>query len=163
MAHFFTPLANFTHMRYINSYGRILLILFTSLLLTAGAFAQQIPDSVIKKNISGIQDPLQSLIRLEPKVFEYNKDKYKDLRLPAGRQYGFLTDEVQNIYPELIGYKHFSYMIGKNVYRTARVKTLDTESLIPILVASIKQQQLEIEKLKTEIQALKQPATAADR
>jgi hypothetical protein len=49
-----------------------------------------------------------------------------------------------------------NYTTGKNSYRTAKVKTMDMESLIPILVASIQEQQAEIEKLKAELKALKE-------
>lgn len=46
-------------------------------------------------------------------------------------------------------------MFGKNVYRGTKVKTIDETSLIPVLVASIKEQQVEIEKLKKDITELK--------
>lgn len=142
-------------MCYVSPYAKSLFILFAAVLLTAGTYAQQIPDTEIKKNITGISNPLESINRLEPKAFEYNKDKFKDLKLPDGKQYGFVAEELQSVFPELVSTRSYNYMIGKNVFRTAKVKTLDTESLIPILVASIKEQQQEIEKLKTEIKAMK--------
>ncbi len=46
-------------------------------------------------------------------------------------------------------------MFGKNVYRNAQIKIIDDASLIPVLVASIKEQQQEIEKLKNEVEKLK--------
>jgi hypothetical protein len=150
-------------MRYVSPYAKVLFFLFAMVLLTAGTYAQNIPDTEIKKNISGINNPLQSIIRLEPKAFEYNKDKFKDLKLPGGRQYGFVTEEVQSVFPELVSTRSYSYMAGKNLFRTAKIKCLDTESLIPILVASIKEQQQEIEKLKIEIQALKNQSGVGSR
>jgi hypothetical protein len=150
-------------MRYVSPYAKVLFFLFAMVLLTAGTYAQNIPDTEIKKNISGINNPLQNIIRLEPKAFEYNKDKFKDLKLPGGRQYGFVTEEVQSVFPELVSTRSYSYMAGKNLFRTAKIKSLDTESLIPILVASIKEQQQEIEKLKTEIQALKNQSGVGSR
>jgi hypothetical protein len=150
-------------MRYVSPYAKVLFFLFAMVLLTAGTYAQNIPDTEIKKNISGINNPLQSIIRLEPKAFEYNKDKFKDLKLPGGRQYGFVTEEVQSVFPELVSTRSYSYMAGKNLFRTAKIKSLDTESLIPILVASIKEQQQEIEKLKIEIQALKNQSGVGSR
>jgi hypothetical protein len=76
--------------------------------------------------------------------------------LPGGKQYGFLAEDVQQVFPELIRYRNMNYATGKNSSRTAQVKTMDMESLIPILVASIKEQQAEIEKLKAELSELKQ-------
>jgi hypothetical protein len=67
----------------------------------------------------------------------------------------------QQVFPDLITYRNYNYSAGKNMPRTAKIKSVDVEGLIPVLVASIKEQQLEIEKLKTEIQALKkqEPST----
>jgi hypothetical protein len=52
-------------------------------------------------------------------------------------------------------------MFGKNSYRNATLKTIDELSLIPVLVASIKEQQLQIEKLTSELEILKSRKNAA--
>ena len=46
-------------------------------------------------------------------------------------------------------------MFGKNAYRDANMKTVDEASLIPLLVASIKEQQQQIEELKAAVAELK--------
>lgn len=118
-------------------------------------FAQTVPDNEIKKNVTEISAPLEKLLQLEPKVFEYHTAKYKHLKLQPGRKFGFMSDNMQSIFPELVTTKHSSYMFGKNVYRETKVKTIDETSLIPVLVAAIKEQQAEIEKLKKDIAELK--------
>lgn len=75
--------------------------------------------------------------------------------MKKGTQYGFIAEDIAQTFPELVAEKSFSYMFGKNAYRTAKVKTVDEASLIPVLVASIKEQQEQIEKLKQEIENLK--------
>ena len=102
-----------------------------------------------------ISTPLLKLIQLAPKVFEYNTEKYKHLKLKSGLHFGFMSDNMQQVFPELVTTKYISYMFGKNVNRGATIKTIDETSLIPILVASIKEQQAEIEKLKKDIAGLK--------
>lgn len=118
-------------------------------------FAQDLPDTKIKKNIEPIDNPLQRLIQLEPKKYEYNVGDYKHLKLQQGSQYGFIAEDIQSIFPDLVKEKSVNYMFGKNVYRNSTIKTIDETSLIPILVASIKEQQAEIEKLKMEVLQLK--------
>lgn len=124
-------------------------------------FSQKIDDGEIKTNVVAIDNSLNKLIQLEPKVYEYSTAKYKDLKLPSGKQYGFMAENLQTVFPDLVTYRNFSYMAGKNSFRTAKVKEIDVESIIPILVASIKEQQVEIEKLKEEVKELKSKTATA--
>ncbi|WP_315824324.1 hypothetical protein [Paraflavitalea speifideaquila] len=100
-------------------------------------------------------------MQLEPGVFEYDQQQSKQLKLPQGKHYGFTIAEIEAVFPELIKRTTHTYLFGKNTYRTATVKTVNMESLIPILVASVKQQQVEIEQLKKELQELKKPVALA--
>lgn len=136
--------------------------LFTGLLFMATtAFSQHLPDSEIKKNINPVTAPLQKLVQLEPKTYEFETNKFKYLKLQQGRKYGFLAENVQGIFPELVSEKSISYMFGKNSYRDASIKIVDELSLIPLLVASIKEQQQQIEKLQAEVEELKRKKTVA--
>lgn len=123
--------------------------------ITFFMFAQAVPDKEIKRNVTEISTPLQKLIQLEPIVFEYNTEKYKHLKLKSGLQFGFMSDNMHQVFPELVTAKYISYMFGKNLYRGATIKTIDETSLIPVLVAAIKEQQVEIEKLKKDIAEMK--------
>ena len=145
-----------------SKYIRISAI-FTFILIISSAVtnAQKIEDNEIKKNVSAIDNSLQRLVQLEPKIFEYNKTKFKDLQLPSGKQYGFMAENLQTVFPDLVTYKSYNYSVAKNSFRTAKVKEVDVESIIPILVASIKEQQSEIEKLKAEVLELKSKNSTA--
>jgi hypothetical protein len=46
-------------------------------------------------------------------------------------------------------------MVGKNLYKNATVQSIDLEGLVPVLIASIKQQQAQIDQLRMEVEALK--------
>lgn len=131
-----------------------------SLLVTTVSIAQENQDGVVQKKVGTIDRPVQSLEKLEPGVYEYDQQQSKTLRLPQGKHYGFTVAEVEAVFPQLIRQTTRTYMYGKNTYRTATVKTVDMESLIPVLVASIKEQQQEIEQLKKELQELKKPVAA---
>jgi len=131
-------------------------ILLISFLSIAGiAFAQNYPDSILKKNSNEIGDALENLIRLKPVFFEYDSQNYKHLNLQKGKQYGFMAENMEDVFPSLVRKRNISYMYGKNVYKDAKVKTIEEANLIPVLVAAIKEQQKEIDKLKIEVQYLK--------
>ena len=142
-------------MYYIINTTKKACLAFAFLLTSGVIYAQDIPDRSIKKNITLIDSPLQKITQLQPKQFEYNAASFKHLKLKGGKQYGFIAEDIQVVFPDLVNEKSVSYRYGKNVYRNATIKTIDETSLIPVLVASIKEQQAEIEKLKTEILELK--------
>jgi hypothetical protein len=130
--------------------------LSVALLATIITYSQETSSSSssVKKKVASIDQPVQQLARLEPAVYETSGKK------PTGRYYGFTVEEIEAVFPELVKTSTETYMFGKNTYRTRKVKTVDMESLIPILVASVKEQQAEIEQLKKELQVLKSKPVA---
>ena len=142
-------------MKSIYQHFKNIVLIIGLFVISQQIFAQTLNDSEIKKNVSDISNPLQSIAKLEPRVFEYSTDKYKELRLPTGTQYGFTVENIQAVFPSLVKTESKSYLVGKNLTRQATVKSIDFEGLIPILVASIQQLQNEVSLLKEEVQALK--------
>jgi hypothetical protein len=124
-----------------------------ALLLTAFGgtmYAQTVPEKDLKVNVVSITNSLEKLKNLTPVTYEY-AGKYQHLYAEKGQQYGFLADNLQTVFPTMVSDKRVPYMFAKNQYRNLVVKSVDTESLIPVLVASIKELQAEIEKLKMEL------------
>lgn len=147
-------------MKSLNTYIKSLFVLSVFVLGAVVVKAQDIPDTEVKKNIAAMEDQLQKLMQLQPKKYEYDINNFKYLKLQKGKQYGFIAEEVQAIFPELVTEKKISYMYGKNAYRSATIKVVDEERLIPVLVASLKEQQNQIDKLKAELQDLKKGAVS---
>jgi len=138
----------------ISSLGKSTLVII--FVITAQlAISQELKDNEIKRNAVPIQEPLRHITQLNPQKFEYNRDKYGHLQLPGGSHYGFIAEEFQQVFPSLVYRKSHSYMVGKNAYRNAQVKTINLEQLIPVLIASIKEQQMQIDVLRAEIEMLK--------
>ena len=147
-------------MSYTNTIKKASLAI-ASLLTSGVIYAQEISDRTIKKNVTLIERPLQKIMQLQPKQFEYNGAGFKHLKLKEGKQYGFIAEDVQSVFPHLVNEKSVLYRYGKNVYRNVTIKTIDETDLIPVLVASIKEQQTEIEKLKTEMLELKKQTVSS--
>ena len=136
-------------------------LLFVALILSGIAFSQTVTDKELKKNVTTINEPLQKLAQLNPKTFEYDTEKYRHLKLGGGVKYGFIAEELEQIFPDLVQRKNVSYMFGKNSYRDTQIKSIDEASLIPVLVAAIQQQQQQIEKLTQEVETLKNKKSSA--
>lgn len=96
-----------------------------------------------KKDIKPLEDSLSKLMQLQGVGFNWRKEEYPDLKFNDGSQIGFIAQDVEKVFPEVVttnadGYKGISY-----------------EKLVPVLTESIKEQQKEIEELKAEIELLK--------
>ena len=128
------------------------------LLLTASAVtvqAQKIDESALKVNIDKIGHSTEQLKKLEPVTFKYDTKKYNFLKLPAGQQYGFLASNVQSEFPAMVYESAKSYPAGKNDSKIMRYNEVETAQLIPVLVAAIKEQQIQIEALKQQLSQMK--------
>lgn len=118
--------------------------------------AQQVSDAQIKTNATPISNSLSVINRLQPVSYEYNRSDYKQLNLPAGRQFGFIAADAKQVVPSVITTHNNWYNAGKNTPRAITTTEVDLQKLVPLLVGAIKEQQAEIEALKLEVQKLKQ-------
>lgn len=123
--------------------------------ISGQVFCQTLPDTELKKNISPLSGTLNSVLKLQPKTFEYNTERFSQFKFNTGRQYGFLAENVQEAFPHLVKVKYYTFPVAKNSTKTVSVNTVDTQSLVPLLVASIQELHAEVEKLKAEVIALK--------
>lgn len=92
-----------------------------------------ISDYRLKKDIEKIDNSLEKLLFLEGVEFKWNNDLENKTNL------GFIAQDVEKIIPEVVNTDLEGY------------KSVDYSSLVPLLVEAIKSQQIEIEKLKNEI------------
>jgi len=125
------------------------------LINTSSTQAQQVSDKDIKKNATPVSNSLAALSRLQPVTYQFNREEFKQLNLPAGTQYGFIAEDVKQVLPSAVSTDAKWYTAGKNSQRAVTVSSVDLEKIVPLLVGAVKEQQAEIEKLRAEIQALK--------
>lgn len=123
---------------------------------TSVAFAQtKVSESELKKNVTPISGALTVVNRLEPVTYNYNTELLKGVKLPSGTQYGFNTDNVQSVLPGVVRTESKLFPAGKGSMQSADVKTVDLQSLVPVLLGAIKEQQQQIDALKAEVQSLR--------
>jgi hypothetical protein len=92
-------------------------------------------DMRLKTNITLLDiETTDKLMNLKPLSFKYKTDPLNQLH------YGFIADEFENEYPELVQTKP-----DKNY---SKFKSINYMELIPLLVYKIQQMQTEIDELK---------------
>lgn len=131
-----------------------LIALFVSL-STIAVKAQKIDEKELKVNVDKITNSTDQLRKLQPVTFNYDVNKYKHLSLPSGNQYGFIASNVESEFPHLVYEASKVYTASKNTSKVAKYNEVNTESLIPVLVAAINEQQEQIDLLKKELELLK--------
>ena len=112
-------------------------------------------QEIAQNNVKPIENALGKVTKLQPVSFNYDKTWAEKLKLSAKPQFGFVGAEAKAAVPEVTIALAKDYATGKNASRSATLTKVDYESLIPLLVGSIKEQQQQIEELKREINALK--------
>ena len=95
-------------------------------------------DARLKKNITPLPNPLLSIQRLNGYTYHW-KDDNRD----TTQQIGLVAQELQKVYPQLVTQKNDG------------VLSVNYIGLIPVLIESIKEQQKQIEELKSEMKQLK--------
>ncbi len=136
-----------------GSYGPALLDINGDLNVTGEAY---IPgavwtgsDSSIKVNMQPINNAYYLLKQVKPYTFHYIQG-IDNIPLPAGNQYGFSAQQVQNIFPELVKAKTIKEMqdsSGNVIAPERTILTINETKFIPIIVSAI----IELEKRNDSI------------
>ncbi len=99
-------------------------------------------DLRYKKNFSKIENPLNKVLSLNGLHYDWRVDEFKENNFTKDRQIGFIAQEIEKIFPEMVFTDEKGY------------KSVDYSRLTPVLVEAIKEQQKMINELKTNNQKL---------
>ncbi|MEN8120557.1 MAG: tail fiber domain-containing protein [Bacteroidota bacterium] len=109
----------------------------------------------IKSNIRNINSSLEKIKKLRPVKYDVNFEL--DENLPESRKeliikesknkVGFIAQEMKEVIPEVVGFDD-----------DAKLYAIDYASIVPFLVEAIKEQQMIIESIQSEITELKNQA-----
>jgi hypothetical protein len=135
-------------------------------------------DRKLKQNITGLSSAMDIINKLQPKAYEFRQDgNYKHLKLPKGKHYGLIAQELEEVLPGLVKENQFNttHPVPKEENLNAiqantgtqpalemieskgeviDYKTVNYIELIPILVKGMQEQQQQIEALITKNKAL---------
>jgi trimeric autotransporter adhesin len=96
-------------------------------------------DEKFKKNIKPIDKPLEKVMTLEGKTYNWRKDEFKDKDFTNELQYGLIAQEVQKVIPSLV------------IQSENGELSMNYIGLIPVLIEAMKEQQTQINDLKSRI------------
>ena len=95
----------------------------------------------LKKNIKTIENPIEKVKKLRGVEYEWN-DK-QDIYEEGTKDSGIIAQDVQEVLPQLVKEREDGHLGVRH------------DRLVGLLIESVKEQQKQIEELKSEIQELK--------
>lgn len=121
-----------------------------------------VSDQRLKTNIEPLQQALEMVEAIEVKTYNYRDDaEFKDMNLAAGKQYGFIAQQLETVVPELVNADFATTQggdrmgkAGSTAAREDALKTVNYIGMIPILTQAIKEQQALIEQLQHQVEEL---------
>ena len=115
-----------------------------------------VSDRKFKENERKLTQALEKINQLQPKTYSYIKTDL--MSLPSGERNGFVAQEVQEVFPNLVSSTRI--IKTKNNLNNSRTITeeeylgVDYVSMIPVIVAAIQEQQSIINEQNEIIQSL---------
>lgn len=103
-----------------------------------------ISDQRLKENVQDLDVGLAEIMALKPRKFDWKEGQGKDIKGDRG----FVAQEVERVFPELIDEWIDAAPEGEEPYKSVR------QDLIPVLVKAIQEQQAMIDELKAKVAAL---------
>lgn len=117
-------------------------------------------DARLKKNISNMSSVLSKLLLLSPKSYEFDHTLHPYMNLAQGPQFGFLSQDLEEVFPELVEDNTHKFQLGgtpgvdSGEEVSIDIKSVDYIKMIPILTKAIQEQQEIIEDLRSRLDEL---------
>lgn len=111
-------------------------------------------DSSMKKNVTSIVDALSLVNKLKAKTYNYIDDPNCALNLPKEKQYGFIAQDMEAIFPELVAsitQPEVTDTAGNILKESFTFKGINYTSLIPLIISALQQQDSVIQVLQSAI------------
>jgi hypothetical protein len=89
-------------------------------------------DARLKTEIAPLSEALDTVLALRGVTYRWDREGFPEKHLPEGRQIGLIAQEVEKVLPEVVSTD------GQGL------KSLSYQSLVPVLVEALKEQQKEI-------------------
>lgn len=113
-------------------------------------------DGKLKQNIQPLSASLQKLMQLKPSSYQYKTGEYK-MGLPEGRQMGFIAQDIQTVFPELVQQQQRPAVTnreGEVIDTEVKYLGMNYTGLIPVAVGAIQEQQQTIDRQAQRLQTL---------
>ena len=108
------------------------------------AYSSSVSDERLKDNIKTIPNALDKVMQLRGVEFDWNATSRK-----GNHDIGVIAQEVEKVLPEIV--KEHTLCTGEFTNNEKEFKTVDYDKMIGVLIEAIKEQQVQIDELKTHI------------
>jgi hypothetical protein len=104
-------------------------------------------DKRYKKNIIQLEDVITKISKINGYNYEYKTEEFSGMNFSKTKQIGFIAQELKEVFPELVTENKKGFL------------AVNYEGMVPVLVEVAKNQQKQIEELRTMVQTLLASAT----
>ena len=111
------------------------------------AYSSTISDERLKDNIKTIENPLDKIKALRGVEYDWNNGNRK-----GKHDLGLIAQEVESVIPDIVHEHTLPYVEGEE---DTLYKTVDYEKMVAVLIEGMKEQQIQIDSMKSEINELK--------
>lgn len=108
-------------------------------------------DARFKKNITSISNALDRITKIRGASFEFRRDEFTDYHFTEGPQFGFIAQEIENVFPEVVKTEASGY------------KSINYSEMIPVLLEAVKEQQTQIQNQEKIIEELTKRIEALEK
>jgi hypothetical protein len=113
------------------------------------AYSTTISDERLKDNVTTIENPLDKIKALRGVEYDWNAGSRK-----GKRDLGLIAQEVEKVIPNIV-HEHEQPFLNDDEDDKTLYKTVDYEKMVAVLIEGMKEQQSQIDELKSEINQLK--------
>jgi len=113
-----------------------------------------VSDEQLKKNVRKFENAIDKIQKLRPATYEFRSDneKFDFLNLPGEIQFGFIAQELEMVFPNLV--KAIERTKEDGEQHEVDLKAVNYTALVPVLVAGMQEQQIEMDALRKQNEAL---------
>lgn len=115
-------------------------------------------DGSLKTGIGPIEDATAMINTLDPKAYMFDTAQFPSMGLPEGRQFGFIAEELQVQFPEMVIetlHPAVGDSLGNVIHEAIPFKAVNTNGITPILVAAFKEQYQVVSTQRSELDELR--------
>lgn len=111
-------------------------------------------DGELKIGVEDLTNAMSIINQLKPKTYYFDTTQYSFMNLPSSLQYGLISQDVENVCPNLVhSFKYPEHIdtSGNVINEALDVKYMNYTGYIPVMIEALKEQQATIQSLQDQI------------
>lgn len=111
-------------------------------------------DIMLKQDIVPIDNALGIISQIQPKSYNFRTEEFAQMHLPSELQFGVIAQEIEEVLPNLVRDCISPQKLdeaGNVVEEAISFKAVNYIELIPILIQAVKEQQVQIAGLQSQL------------